>query len=47
MIRRFFLALEYGYSDIDAIFDVRITFYDAQGKEVHTYEKTIEHARPS
>ena len=47
VIRRFFLALEYGYSDIDAIFDVIITFYDAQGREVHTYEKTIEHTRPS
>ena len=40
-------AVEWGYSDIDACYDIAITFYDTQGREVHTYEKTIEHARPT
>ena len=40
-------GMKWGYSDIDACYDIAITFYDTQGREVHTYEKTIEHARPT
>lgn len=47
VIRSLFDAFEYGYSATDSRYDITITFYDAQGREVHTYEKTLEHTRPA
>ena len=47
VIRRLFDAFEYGYSATDSRYDITITFYDAQGRGVHTYEKTLEHTRPA
>lgn len=47
VIRRLFDAFEYGYSATDSRYDITITFYDTQGREVHTYEKTLEHTRPA